>query len=745
MSNQVINHITDLISVDYLQTVQDSLGHVFGTTTYLLDADGQAVTNISNLHSFCSMMHSSSAGIPLCENTHNRLIEICKQTGKPEVVTCSNSGLKVAAVPIFYLEKYLGCWNIGQIHMEELDTALIEQTAETLGVSKDFAISSVSSLPIISQAALEHMLDYLVTTTKTIVDFASVNATLNRRNAELSALAQKLDASLAAFKEFINFTDIGTYLVDYETGQLIICSNLYQEALNIVGDDYLNHKCYEYMEYDTFCPFCPKNKLLKPNGEPAAPFVWERYNEVTKTWLSITSRALKWIDGRMVMMTTFVNVTKRKEEEERIAYLAYNDQNFNIPNAVKLNKDITEKCGDHSYLIFFDIKSLKTINSVYGRTAGDALLSTIVEWFQQFVNNNITLYRISGDDFAVFVENSTDEAVMELADSTYLRFQSPWIVDMGDIKQSIYTSVQMGIIQISSPLDSHATLLNLGEKVLSFARSSSVPILFNAQMDQQYQEHMSLVVSLKSCVLNHMEGFSLNYQPVVDAKTEKWVGMEALCRWNSPDVGNIPPNVFIQEAEQLGIISTIGSWVFEEAIRQTKIWELDKLPHFSLSVNLSPIQLRDKALIKGILDTAAKYDYPIDRFTLEITETAQVPFDEYTKTLLQEIKNTGIRMSLDDFGTGYATFSSLRGLPVSTLKTDRSFITGIEDDEYVQHTLRAIVNFAHLADLTVTAEGVETAAQHEIVRQNGANYIQGFYFSKPMPKEELEKQLDRFR
>lgn len=745
MINKEINEVTDIIDIEYLQAVQDSLGRIVGITTSILNPDGESISRPTNLHSFCAMMQTSTKGVQMCMKTNKHLIEINKKTRETAVITCPNSGFKTAAVPIFLEDKYLGCWLIGQVRLGNINYELIEETTSKAGISLDKVKENVSTIPVLTDEEFDNILNFLVTTTRTITDLVIVNDTLNKQNSDLFILNSKLDASFAAFKEFINFTDIGTYLVDYNTGELIMCSSAYQEFFGIKGEGYLNNTCFSYMGRDDFCPFCPRPNLLDENGIPTEPVKWEQFNKIGNMWLSVTSRAIRWIDGRMAILTTFMDITDRKLEEERIAYLAYNDQHLNIPNAVKLHLDINNKYGENTYVIFFDVKGLKDINNVYGRPTGDALLMAISVWFSKYVDNHITLYRVSGDDFAILLENATAEEAMNFATASFNRFDSPWIVNTENIDQRVYAGMQIGVIQVSAPIDSHSTLLNLGEKVVSFARKANKPIYFDDEMDQEHQQHTRLIVSLKACVLNNMEGFSVNYQPVVEAGSGKWMGMEALCRWNSPDIGMVPPNIFIESAEQLGIISSIDSWVLEEAISQTKRWGLDKLSDFSLSVNISSILLRDRDLITQILDILEKYEYPTSKFSLEITETVEVQFNETTLNLLTEIEAAGIQLSLDDFGTGYATFSNLRNLPVNTLKTDRSFITGIEDDEYLQHTMRIIVDFAHSAGLKVTAEGVETARQHEIIKQNGANYIQGFYFSKPLTKDDLEKNLDNFK
>ncbi len=741
----MINKVTDIIDIEYLQAVQDSLGRIMGVTTSLLNPDGESISRPTNLHSFCALMQTSEIGVQMCRETNKELIEISKRIRTTAVITCPNSGFKSAAVPIFLEDNFLGCWLIGQIRLDDIDYKLIEETTLKAGLPLDKAREYVSGIPVVTDEEFDNIINFLVTTTKTITDLVIMNDTLNKKNSDLSTLNNKLDASFATLKEFINLTDIGTYLVDYDTGQLIMCSNAYLELLGMTEEECLGRTCYSNLGMDDFCPACPKSDLLDENGIPTEPVKWEHFIRISNIWLSITSRAIRWIDGRMAILTTFMDITERKREEQKISYLAYMDQHLNIPNAVKLNVDINNTYSKNTYLIFFDVKGLKDINNVYGRPIGDALLMAISEWFSKYVDEYITFYRISGDDFAILLEQTTAEDAMNFAAASFNRFDSPWIVNTEGIDQRVYAGIQIGVIQISNPVDSHSTLLNLGEKVISFARKANKPIFFDNEMDEEHQKHTKLFVSLKSCVLNHMEGFSVNYQPVVEADSGKWVSIEALCRWNSPDVGIIPPNIFIEAAEQLGIISSIDSWVLEEAVSQTKRWELDKISDFSLSVNISSILLRDRGLVTKILDILEKYDYPTSKFSLEITETVEVQFNDTTLKLLSEIEAAGIQLSLDDFGTGYATFSNLRNLPVNTLKTDRSFINGIEEDEYLQHTMRIIVDFAHSAGLKVTAEGVETARQHEIIKQNGANYIQGFYFSKPLTKDDLEKNLNNFK
>lgn len=744
MDHREIKNVTDVIDLKYLQKIQDSLGRITGITTALLDPDGIPLSRATNLHAFCALMQASENGVQMCIQANHELIRINRETREPAVVTCPNSGLKTAAVPIFLGDQYLGSWLIGQLRMANIDEGLIEKTAAKAGLSAEEAKQNIAMLPLISEEEFGHILNFLKTFTDTTTVMVKINAELLEKNERLKRITEDLDISLKAFRDFIDLSDLGVYLVDYETGKLIMYNEFYKNLVGITSKELDGSHCYEHLNQPNFCPFCPRDKLLDADGNPAGPYEWEQYFEDADRWLSITSRALRWVDGRLVIMTTFIEITKRKKEEERILYLAYHDQLLNIPNVLKLNKDLWDRSDEKHHLICFDVQGLREINDVYGRDAGDSLLRSISVEAGRF--RDTELYRIDGDQFAIRMSMGSRESVAALAKLLYERFDVSWEVDMGDgLKQNIYTGVHMGYLETEKPFSSYAALINTMERVLSSARKENKLIHYDETTNRAFEEHLKFEMMFKSSVLNGIQGFSLNYQPIADVASGKWKGLEALCRWNSPMLDTVPPDIFIKEAEKLGLIHMLSAWVFEEAIRQMKVWKLDQLPDFMLDVNLSAIQLRDNTLVQKVMRTLQKYNYPPHKLSLEVTETAEIHFDERTLAILHEIRAAGISLSLDDFGTGYATFSNLRKLPVKTLKTDRSFVAGIEEDLFLQHTVRMMVEFAHAADLTVIAEGVETEEQRSIIEKSGVNMIQGYFFSRPLTAEDLSQNLDRFQ
>ena len=738
-----IKNVTDVIDLEYLQSIQDGLGRIIGITTVLLDPQGVPVSQPTNLFGFCAVMQSREKSLQMCLKANGGLIAQNKATRKPAVVTCPNSGLRTAAVPIFLGDHFLGSWLIGQIRMDDIDENLIHKTSMKSGIPEEEAQKNISLLPKVSEEEFNNVLEFLVTISKVLTDFVYVNDALDRRNAKLENMTSQLDRSLQAFKNFIDFTDVGAYLMDSQTGEIIMCNSSYKKLSGYSKEE--NQKCYTLMGNDNFCSFCPKHKLVDQAGNhKEEPYTWEHFNAEHKRWLSITSRAFPWVDGRTVVMNTFTDITDQKQQEEHMAYLAYNDQRLDISNSLKLSKDLGEKDED-PYLICFDIRGLRKINDVYGRDSGDCLLRSIVDWVKEITNETMHLYRIEGGSFALMLDHYSEDQAMDLAIKIQGRFEEPWYVEVQDIKQKMYTGVHVGAVK---PVHDHvdiSDILNIIERTLSFARDKSAVILFDDEANNSFEKQIQFEIELKACILNDMEGFYLNYQPIVDARTERWIGLEALCRWKNPSQEIVSPIIFIEGAERLGLINVVSDWVMEESIRQAKEWGLDTIDGFKLDINLSPIQLRDRDFLSKTHMFLNKYHYPPDNVSLEITETSEVSFDEATLQLLLEIKNDGISLALDDFGTGFASFSNLNNIPVDYLKIDRSFVVGIEDDQFLQQSVRSMVDLSKAAGLITVVEGVETETQRAIMVDNGIDSIQGYYFSRPLSVEDITACLDKFK
>lgn len=725
MQQHSMSSVADIVGLGYMQQIQDSLGSKSGIVATLLDPKGMPLPFPSNIHSFCALVEAANFNEP----SDNALVRH------------SQARLCVATIPIVMKGKRLGSWLIGQVGIlaEKRETRRIPSE---VGLSTEDALSQLKLIPRIPTEQLDHIMSFFKSACAAIANLVGSSY----RAALQSDALMKFDYSDQAFDVFrtmINASHVGFCAIDCKSECLVVCNDMYRKTfeteeeellekacVNVLPDSDGSHSAVEYME-------AMQASDVEVNS-------WDYYHAKSNRWFSVDSQILPWIDGRCIAMTMFSDISQQKAEENYIAYLAYHDQRLEIPNGVKLAEDLKNASSD-TYMICFDVQGLRKINDIYGRDAGDSLLKSIVGWFKNIPSSCYELYRIEGDDFVAIMKNVDEEKAMAFAEYLQERFDQAWDIKIGGIPQSLYAGVHVGVIKVLQPLKDQSAIHNLVERVMSLARKEGKPIFFDERMNEEIKSRMQLEVRLKYCVLNGMLGFSLVYQPIVIASTGQWVGLEALCRWTDEKLGTIPPGVFIEVAEQLGLISMISDWVMEEALTQVKSWKLDELPFFMLDINLSPLQLGDKSLLPKTLALLDKCNYPPVKLSLEITETSQVNFDEKTIKVLNEIRETGISLSLDDFGSGYATFSNLKNIPVGSLKTDRSFVNGLEDDDFLQQTTRIMFDFAKAAGMESIAEGVETELQRDIVEKNGVTMIQGFYFSKPLCKEELDKQLFRFK
>lgn len=732
MSRRLVENITDIFDIEYLQNVQDNLGRVSKVETVLIGPDGYPLSEFTHPEAFCAMMHAGK-GESLCVGMSRHIIEENRRNRETYIVSCPYSGLTMGSVPIFHEDEYLCSWLVCNVRMDEPDYALLERTCDKANIDKAKAFASVDNLPITSEKDLEHILDFLKITSRSLTDMLDVHETLQERDSALAESNEKLDRSLNTFNDFMNLLDGGAFLTDFHTREIIMSNDVFHSTVAVHGDG----------GQSSLLSLIPKDKLIDAYGETFEdPYIWEAYCEETKQWLNLASRAVRWIDDRLTIITTYMDITARKEEEERVSNLAFYDQQLGIPNGTKLQEDISRQTRK-SLMICFDIKDFRQINSIYGRDAGDKLLGDIVRWINDQPEGN-DVYRIFGGEFVILLSDHTVEEAMRFATSIYSRFDREWPIEDGSKQDTLFVGVHMGVIRTPEEIETYSSLVNLIEGVISFARREGNLSFLSEEAQQHLNELMQFDVDLKFCVLNDMQGFTLNYQPIADAITGQWVGVEALCRWNRPNYGSVPPNIFIREAERLRLIDSISEWVLEESVRQVKEWGLDASPTFFLDVNLSPLQLHDKNLTSKVVDILQKYDYPAAQLSLEITESAEFTFDGARMDVLRDLNKTGVSLALDDFGSGYATFANLRNLPVETLKTDRSFVEGIEHDIFLEQVIRSIIDLANAAGIKTIAEGVETESQTQLLIKNGVELIQGYYFSKPLTKEVLSQELSRF-
>jgi diguanylate cyclase (GGDEF)-like protein/PAS domain S-box-containing protein len=435
------------------------------------------------------------------------------------------------------------------------------------------------------------------------------------------------------------------------------------------------------------------------------------------------------------------DITSRKESERMIRDLAYNDQLTNLPNRTsfrkRLDKEMAEakKQGANLAFVYLNIDRLRYVNDSLGHEAGDYILSVVAERLKSFLSEEHTIGRLSGDEFAFLLKNIRDaEHAEQLTQEVQQSLEAP-IEVMG---QEHVLSVSFGIALYPEHAKKPSELTMKAEKALSAAREHGGGgyEMYQHGTASKTLERILLENELrKSIQLGH---FHLDYQPKVNLKSGELTGVEALVRWNHPDLGRIPPDKFIPVAEETKIILSLGEWVLREACNQAKRWQDSGYSPFRIAVNMSAVQLEEPTILTTIKAIFKEADITTDLIEIELTESAFADREDM-QGKIREIRALGITVSIDDFGTGYSTFSYIKELPADTVKIDMSFVRDIHQNEDSRAIVKAIVTLADTVGLNVIAEGIEYEEQAVILRELGCREAQGYFYSKPTSPHACEK------
>ena len=449
------------------------------------------------------------------------------------------------------------------------------------------------------------------------------------------------------------------------------------------------------------------------------------------------------------MTGTSTNVTKRKAAEERAEYLATRDALTGLPNRVllhdRLEQGIVNAARQSSgfAFMFIDLDRFKTINDSLGHQVGDELLKRVAARLTACVRASDTVARLGGDEFAVILENLRDddaEGSQAVADKMIEVMGAPMLIN----NQHLNTSCSIGISLYPADGKDSATLMKHADVAMYFAKEKGRNNyqFFSAEMNARAQERLSVENYLRLALRRNE--LVIHYQPRVRLSDGMTVGVEALIRWQHPRRGLLPPEKFIDVAEDSGLIVPIGEWVVEEACAQIADWQRRLQPGLRLSVNLSVGQVMDGERLYRAVDQAIRKS-GIDPATLELELTESILMTNISEKteLLHRLGGLGVGLSIDDFGTGYSSLSYLKSLPVDSIKIDSSFVRDIHADPNDEAIIRAILAMAHSMGLSVVAEGVETEAQLAALRELGCDEYQGFHAAAPLPAAQFEERYRR--
>ena len=474
--------------------------------------------------------------------------------------------------------------------------------------------------------------------------------------------------------------------------------------------------------------------------------IWNRRKDgsIFPEWLTIT--AVTTDDGVVShFVSTLIDITQRKEDEEKIRHLAYYDPLTLLPNRRLLMDRVqhalaaSRRTHHSGALMFIDLDNFKLVNDSLGHHQGDLLLREMAQRLSAAVREGDTVARIGGDEFVVVLENlnthlrKAARQAEEVAEKIRLSLAQP----MHLAGQCVQGSCSIGVVLFADDAASADDLMKHADLAMYQAKEAgrNVVRFFDPEMHAAVVYRMTLEQDLRTALQE--DQLLLFYQVQVD-RHGKAVGAEALVRWRHPQRGLISPGEFIPLAEESGLILPLGQWVLHKACQQLAIWAKEPAhAHLSVAVNVSGRQMLQSDFVAQVLEVLAHTGAPADRLKLELTESLLLDNPQDTITKMTELKAHGVGFSLDDFGTGYSSLAYLRQLPMDQIKIDQSFVQNLVTDPRATAIVRTIVTLADNLGLSVIAEGVETEAQRDSLLANGCYAYQGYWFGRPVPVEEL--------
>lgn len=438
-----------------------------------------------------------------------------------------------------------------------------------------------------------------------------------------------------------------------------------------------------------------------------------------------------------------LSIRERKNHEAKMNYMAYYDQLTGLPNRVKFHSIVkeaiirSEKKNLQLAVMFIDLDRFKLVNDTMGHHHGDHFLFKVGERLTESLSSDVTVARHGGDEFILLLENTEESKVQEVAEQISGLFMKPFVLN----EKEFFTTTSIGISMYPDDGKDVNSLMKHAYKAMHAAQKSGYN---NYQFYVREDDHIldrkiKIEQGLKRAL--HNNEFELYYQPQVHLKSKRIVGVEALLRWRHPELGNISPYEFIPVAENTGMIIPIGKWVIQEACKQIRIWQ-SAGNRIKIAVNVSALQFEDHQFIELVNDSLSRNLLPPKYLELEITESVMQKINQ-SFAIIAKLKNIGIKVSIDDFGTGYSSLSVLSSLPIDVIKIDKSFVQNMMSNENTASVVKTIIEMGSNLNFGLIAEGIETEEQAEFLMQNGCHLGQGYLYSRPVTKEEIEELLNK--
>ncbi len=474
--------------------------------------------------------------------------------------------------------------------------------------------------------------------------------------------------------------------------------------------------------------------------------IGEFYLTDRERWYELYYTRINWVDGKPVLLCALYDITEKKCYQRKIEQQAYTDFLTGLYNRMCCERDLAKyvdeasRAGHKGAILYLDLDDFKHINDGLGHQYGDVLLKSISHSLQRIEGIENTCYRVGGDEFVIIVPPEGYAKFEQIVASIREIFMKPWFLKNADY----YCTMSMGVVEFPDSGSAVHELIKKADIAMYEAKKHGKNRVaqYTEGIEAVSGKRLDMEKNMRDATAKGYHEFEVYFQPIIDVQKEglPCTGAEALIRWNSEELGFIPPSEFIPLAEYLGLINPIGNYVLREACKFCKNWNDNGYPDYKINVNLSVVQLLQVDIVDIVKRTIDETGIIPHNLTLEVTESLAINDMERMKEILDNIKELGVRIALDDFGTGYSSLNHIREIPFDVIKVDQTFIKDLERDSYAKSFIKMVAELAEAIGVNLCVEGVETKVQYEILSQMRVSLVQGYYFDKPMPRAEFEKK-----
>lgn len=529
--------------------------------------------------------------------------------------------------------------------------------------------------------------------------------------------------------EILDNTGIGIYVKETETGKCLLANRLLKKTFGIE----LNNGTLD---------------MLLANARPltAKEGFYEVCHGESGRWYELYYVPVTWTDGQKADLYSLYDVTGKRIYQKKVEQQVYSDFLTGLYNRICCERDlaafIDKAAGNHEKggLLYLDLDDFKHINDGLGHQYGDVLLQSVSRAFQRIEGIGENCYRVGGDEFVVIVPPVKFARLDGIIEEIRSIFEASWYLKDGNY----YCTMSMGVCIFPDDGDNVADLIKKADISMYEAKRQGKNRVarYSDNLKTSAGKRLDMEKSMRDATSSDCSEFNVYFQPIIDIQRpgNPCMGAEALVRWNSTALGFIPPSDFIPLAEYLGLITPIGNYVLREACYACKKWNDSGHPEYKINVNLSVVQLLQKDIVDAIRSALRDTGIEPRNLTLEVTESLAINDMRRMKEILSSIRELGVRIALDDFGAGYSSLNYIREIPLDVIKVDRSFIKGLTKDEYSQSFIKMVAKLAEAIDVSICLEGIETREQYKVLEGMKVRLVQGYYFDKPLPREEFERK-----